>query len=359
MKIKHGGNIYEIAKKHSKNIDEIIDFSANINPLGISKKLREAIIENIDIISKYPDPDYKELIKAIADYNFIDREYIIPANGATEIIFLMIEAIRPKKALLLAPTFLEYERALKKVGSEVIYFKLEEDKDFKVEPLSFINKITDDINLIILCNPNNPTGQIIEKENLIKILKKCKEENIYLMIDEAFIEFVDEEKLSMVNYVEKFDNLLIVKALTKFFAIPGLRLGYGIISNKILKEKIDSIAQPWTINSFASLAGKILLEDKDYIYKSKVLIKEERKYLLKSLNEFREIKIFNSKANYIFFKLLKEGINLREKLIEKNILIRQCDNYINLDKCYYRVAVKDRNSNKKLIKALREVLYEG
>jgi len=361
LKAKHGGNIYEIAKKYGMNEKEIIDFSANINPLGIPYKLKEAIISSINVIENYPDPDYKDLVAAIARYNNIDEKFVVPGNGATEIIFQIAGAVKPRKSLLLAPTFLEYERALRRVGSDIEYYFLEESNDFRIDKKKFIDKLEDDIDFVVICNPNNPTGQIIEKEALIEILISCKTKGINLMLDEAFIEFLDdEENNSLIGCLADYDNLFIIKALTKFFAIPGLRLGYGLMSNMKIKEKLIVNKEPWTINGIAAISGEILLEDKCYIEKSKEFFKHERRYMYEGLKGLKGIKAFSPHANYIFFKLLSNKVSdLKEDMIHRKILIRQCDNYVNLDKTFFRVAIKDRASNEKLINALREVLYEG
>ncbi|WP_432401700.1 threonine-phosphate decarboxylase CobD [Wukongibacter sp. M2B1] len=361
MKAKHGGNIYEIAKKYGIEEKEILDYSANINPLGIPSKFKEKIMSRIDVIENYPDPDYKELVSAIARYNNIDEKFVIPGNGATEIIFQIVEAAKPSKALLLAPTFLEYERALRRAGSDIEYYHLKYSNDFKIDKKEFLERLDGDIDFVVICNPNNPTGQIIEKVVLLEVLNKCRSKGIKLMLDEAFIEFVDyEEGNSLMEYLEDYDNLFIIKALTKFFAIPGLRLGYGLMSNLKIKESIIDKKEPWTINGLAAISGEILLGDRDYINKSKEFFKNERTYMYEKLKEIKEIEVFKPHANYIFFKLTNEKIiDLRLELIRKKILIRQCDNYINLDSSFFRVAIKDRESNEKLIKTLREVVYEG
>lgn len=360
MRAKHGGNIYEIAKKYGINEKEIIDFSANINPLGVPNKLKAAIISNIEALENYPDPDYKELVSSIAKYNNINEDFVIPGNGATEIIFKIVQAVKPKKSLLLAPTFLEYERALKSVGSDIQYYLLNENNEFKIDKKELLEKLKDDIDFIVLCNPNNPTGQIIEKELLKEILIECKSKGINLMLDEAFIEFVDdEENSSLIKLLTDFENLFIIRALTKFFAIPGLRIGYGLISNEEIKEKIISKKEPWTINGFAAISGEVLLGDKEYIRKSKEFFALERKRMYEKLMNLKELRVFKPHANYIFFKLLDENIGLKDKLIAKKILIRQCDNYVNLGKSFFRVAIKDQKSNDELIKTLSEVLYEG
>ncbi|SHJ84352.1 threonine-phosphate decarboxylase CobD [Paramaledivibacter caminithermalis] len=359
MTIKHGGNIYEVAKKYGISEGEIIDFSANINPLGIPNKLKATIISNIEALKNYPDPDYKDLVTAIAKYNNIDEDFVIPGNGATEIIFKIVEAIKPKKSLLLAPTFLEYERALKNVQSDVIYYLLNESNGFNIDKNDLLEKLEDDIDLVVLCNPNNPTGQIIEKDTLVEILIECKNKGISLMIDEAFIEFVDkEEEHSLIRCLADFDNLFIIRALTKFFAIPGLRIGYGLLSNKNIKKRIINKKEPWTINGFAAICGDVLFEDYEYIKKSKEFFRVERENMYSELKKLRGLKVFKPHANYIFFKVLEENIDLKDRLICRKILIRKCDNYVNLSNSFYRVAIKDKESNAELIKAIREVLYE-
>ncbi|MCT4562985.1 MAG: threonine-phosphate decarboxylase CobD [Maledivibacter sp.] len=359
MRARHGGNIYGIAKEYGISQNEIIDFSANINPLGIPNKLKAAIASNIEMLGNYPDPDYKDLVTAIAGYNNINEDFVIPGNGATEIIFKIVEAVKPKKSLLLAPTFLEYERALKRVESEVHYYSLNENNEFNIDKNELLQKLDYDIDFLVLCNPNNPTGQIIGRDILKEILIKCKSRSINLMLDEAFIEFVDdEENSSLIDLLNDFDNLFIIRALTKFFAIPGLRIGYGLISNKGIKERIISRKEPWTINGFAAICGEVLLGDKEYISRSKEYFVSQRKRMHGKLKELEGIRVFEPRANYIFFRLLDENIALKDRLITRKILIRQCDNYINLGKAFYRVAIKDEKSNDKLIEALREVLYE-
>ncbi|SKC75713.1 threonine-phosphate decarboxylase CobD [Maledivibacter halophilus] len=360
MRAKHGGNIYETAKKYGISEQDIIDFSANINPLGIPYKLKETIISNIETIENYPDPDYKRLVLAIAEYNNIHEDFVIPGNGATEIIFKIVQAIKPKKTLLLAPTFSEYERALKSVGSDVVYYLLDEDTQFNVDKNVLLEKLKDNIDFIVLCNPNNPTGQIIGQNILKEILIECKKRKINFMIDEAFIEFVkDEKNHSLIGSLYDFDNLFIIRALTKFFAIPGLRIGYGLISNQGIKGKIIDGKEPWTINGFAAISGEALLEDKEYIEKSKEFFELERKYMYEELQKIRNIKVFKPYANYVFFKLISKDIDLKEELIQRKLLIRQCIDYVNLDGSFFRVAIKDRDSNKKLIEGLKEVLYDN
>ncbi|QEK11809.1 threonine-phosphate decarboxylase [Crassaminicella thermophila] len=357
--VKHGGNIYEIADKLGVGKEEIIDFSANINPLGLPDSYKEALVKNINIIENYPDPKYRGLVEAIANYHHIDNKYITVGNGATEVIFSIIENLKPRRSLILAPTFLEYERALIRAGSYVEYYYLKEENDFQIED-EFLKDIDENLDLIILCNPNNPTSQLIDKNRMVKIINHCKKNNISLMIDEAFVDFVDDpDQVTMLSFVKDYKNLYIIRALTKFFAIPGLRIGYGITSNENLLKNINDYKEPWTINSYAAMAGEVVLKDQFYIKRSREWIMAEKVHFYSQLKKINSIKVYKPKANYILFKLLGDKKDLREALLKKKILIRSCSNYINMNNSFYRIAIKDRKTNEKFIKALKEVLYES
>ncbi|WP_129596156.1 threonine-phosphate decarboxylase CobD [Anaerophilus nitritogenes] len=354
---EHGGNIYEIVQRLGIKEEEIIDFSANINPLGIPKDFKECLLLNINKIQKYPDPTYKDLIKEISEYHKIDSSWISVGNGATEVIFSMVREIKPKNSLILSPTFLEYERALKKVGSHIEYYELQEKNNFQIED-DFFNKLHDDIDLVILCNPNNPTSQLIVKSQMKKILNICKARNIHLMMDEAFMEFVENgDQESMIPLLKDYERMYIIKALTKFYALPGLRIGYGLSSNMKILKNIRNNQEPWSINSYAAMAGMVL-KDEVYIQKSKEWITKERKRLYEELIKIKTLKVYPPSSNYILFKYLGSNKNLKEALLKSKILIRSCDNYKNLDDSFYRIAIKDKECNLKLLKALKEVSYE-
>ncbi|WZL71781.1 threonine-phosphate decarboxylase CobD [Clostridiaceae bacterium 35-E11] len=356
--VKHGGNIYEIANQLGIEKEELIDFSANINPLGVPDSFKKALIKHIDLIKNYPDPEYKALTKAIADHHGIEEAYITVGNGATEVIFSIVSALRPKHSLILAPTFLEYERALRKVGSNVNYCLLKEENNFQIDD-QFLDSIEKDIDLIILCNPNNPTSQLIDRKRMYKILQYCEEKNIHLLIDEAFMDFVEDfDQATMLPYVAHYKHLYIIKALTKFFALPGLRIGYGLTSNIALLEKVKNLKEPWTVNSYAALAGEIVLQDDVYIHQSRIWIESERGRFYDALKEIDKIKVYPPKANYILFQLLTPSIHIKDSLLQKKFLIRSCDNYPNLNNHFYRIAIKSKEANEKFIKALNEVFYE-
>lgn len=349
----HGGNIYKFLREGKK---EILDYSSNINPLGVPKKFIEKASQSFEILEKYPDPYYIELREKIAKHNSLNKENVIVGNGATEILFLYMKALKPKKVLLVAPCFAEYKRALDTINAEIYYFELLERENFKLNIENLIKNISNEnYDLILLCNPNNPTGKFISLEEIKKILKIVEEKNINLFIDEAFIEFVQdwEKKTALLL---KSQNIFIMRAFTKFFAIPGLRLGYGLSYNLDFLKKMYFEKEPWSVNSFANLAGLILLDDKEYIEKSNKWIAEEKIFFYEELNKFSGIKVFRTDANFILIKLLNSTAKiLKEKMLEKNILIRDASNFKFLDESYIRLAIKDRNSNILVLKALASI----
>lgn len=351
----HGGDIYSAKEK---GIEDVLDFSANINPKGLPERVKQAIIDGIGSCVNYPDPLCRELTSAISDFEGIDREYIICGNGAADIIFRFALALKPKKALVLAPTFAEYEIALDTVECETVHFELREEEDFQVKE-KYLEELDSSYDVIFLCNPNNPTGQLISKVLLEKVLKICVEKNIIMVLDECFIEFVEnDEQYTMKSYIEKCKNLFILKAFTKSYAMPGLRLGYGLSSHKELLRKITDMGQPWAVSVPAQIAGVQALKEKEYLEESLKEIRIERQYLVAELNKLG-IKNYNPAANYIFIKIDEtsryEISTFKDKLLKKGIIIRDCSNYIGLREGYYRIAVKSHHANERLIDALKSI----
>ena len=378
----HGGNIYKVFRK--KNIKGIMDYSSNINPYGIPESLKSRIIENLEILERYPDPDYVELREKLANLNNVNLSDIILGNGATEIIFLFMKVINPKKILIVSPTFGEYERAVKAVGTsrnsidlscsddnknienkeiEIEYFELKESDDFKLNIGNLKNQLEKKYDLLIICNPNNPTGKFLKLAQTEEILKECNKYDTKLFIDEAFIEFLaDGMKESIINTEENKKNLFVTRAFTKFFAIPGLRLGYGMYFDKELEKKISEKKEPWSVNNIAELAGLTVLDDTEYIEKTLKWITKEKIYMYEKLNEISGIKVYETEVNFITGKidekLFLEGLNvkiLREKMLEQGILIRDASNFKFLDKRFFRLAIKDRASNDRVIEAMKEI----
>ena len=302
-----------------------------------------------------------QLRKKIAEFNSLDLSNIIVGNGATEILFLYLKALKPKKVLILAPCFAEYERALKSASAEINYFELKESDNFYPNIENLKKEIeTNNYDLLLFCNPNNPTGQFIKLQDIKKIIDICENKNTKIFVDEAFIEFIENWQEKTVSLF-KNKNIFIMRAFTKFFAIPGLRLGYGIGFDEEILNKMWDEKEPWTVNTFANLAGLVMLDDKEYIEKSEKWILEEKKFMYKELSEFQYLKAYRTECNFILLKIQNiSSTSLRDKMIEKNILIRDASNFKFLDYHFVRLAIKDRESNIKVLEALADIMeYRG
>lgn len=349
----HGANVDNMAKKFGKNENDIIDFSSNVNPHIISD-LGKYVLEGLEKSRSYPDINYTNLRNNISDYIKVDSELIIPGNGATEIIYLLMKSIKRRLAIL-NPTFSEYGRGAKLNNLEIIYFHLKEENNFSID-LDEIQKNMDKFDSLFICNPNNPNGKV---KDLNELLDLMIENDKLLIVDETFMEFVgEEEKYSLINKIEQTPNLFILKAVTKFFGMPGLRLGYGVTSNKQIINNIYEYKEPWTINSFAENLSNYLFKDKEYINGSKDYYINERKFMLEELRKISRLKVYDTDTNFVLIKLDDDEANsLKLELFEKyNILIRDASNFIGLDKSYIRVAIKSHNDNKVLIESLRKIL---
>lgn len=348
--IIHGGDIYSYEGK----FDSIVDFSSNINPLGIPERVKDALHEAVDKSMCYPDPLCRKLKKDLSDYYNFPQNYFAVGNGAADIIFKIAQTIKPKKVLLLAPTFSEYEQSLKSVNSEITYYYLKENNGFKVDE-DILNYLTNDLSAVYICNPNNPTGLTVENDLLFKILSKCKSNNIFLIMDECFNDFMENSTFySLLPQIKNFDNLIILKAFTKMYAIPGVRLGYAISSNTDVISNIESCGQAWAVSVFAQEAGSAALKEDEFVSKTVKYIAENREYLKNGLKELG-FTVYDSKANYIFFKN-NSNVDIEAKLKETGMLIRSCSNYHGLNNNFFRIAVKSEEDNMLLINKLKLLL---
>lgn len=349
----HGANVEQIARIYNKNPKDIIDFSSNINP-NVIQGLEEYILEGLQESRSYPDIKYTNLRNNISQYIDIRPEFIIPGNGATEIIYLLMKSI-DKRIAILNPTFSEYERSARLNNIEIINLNLDEKNEFEID-LENIKDNLDKFDSLFVCNPNNPNGKI---KNLEKLLDIIVDNNKLLIVDETFMEFVEEEdKYSLVKYVEKCPNLFILKAVTKFFGLPGIRLGYGLTSNKEIIEKIYNYKEPWTINSFADTLSNYIFKDEKYIEESKKYYIDERNFMLSELRSINSIQVYDTDTNFILIKLNnKEAKEIKVELLrEGNILIRDASNFIGLDDKYIRVAIKSHRENELLIRYMKKLL---
>nr|WP_319487724.1 threonine-phosphate decarboxylase CobD [uncultured Caproiciproducens sp.] len=344
----HGGDIYSVQTFVSQ---PILDFSANINPLGLPPAVKAAAIAAIDQCVHYPDPLCRELRGAIAGREGVTPEQILCGNGAADVIFRLVLAVHPENAVILAPTFAEYEQALSTVHCKIYrHFLLEQD-DFALTD-SILDALTPQIDILFLCNPNNPTGQVVKSDLLMAIYQKCRENNIILVMDECFNDFLNyPQEHTLKGLIPKNPQLFILKAFTKIYAMAGLRLGYGISANPELLQKMTDCGQPWGVSIPAQAAGIQALKETQYLQKTAALISTERAYLTKQLAQMG-LRVIGSHANYIFFRASGRE-KLREQLLAHGILIRSCQNYAGLDATYYRAAVRSHYENEILVDALQ------
>ncbi len=343
----HGGNIYTYR--------DCLDFSANCNPLGTPESIKEAVRGSLEHLGDYPQVGYAPLKEALGKYEDMDPEHIICGNGAAELIFSLCQAVRPKRALIPIPTFAEYEQALASVGCEVEHVLLREEDTFQMQE-SFIDWLHRDLDMVFLCNPNNPTGILADREFLFRVLRNCRELGILLVVDECFLDFIKEPgKYSLKAQLPRYHNLFILKAFTKRYAMAGVRLGYGLSENRELLEKMAQVTQPWNISVMAQAAGIAALKECSYVEQGRKLVFEEAVYLKEGLKELG-FRVYPSEANYIFFRG-KPG--LFEKGIQNGVILRDCSNYPGLSDGYYRIAVRTRAENEKLLEALKNCLEEN
>ncbi len=359
MQESHGGNIYRAAGQLGMDEYEIIDFSASINPLGVPKSVLAGIRDTMKYLPNYPDPDARQLTLALAKNFAINPELILCGNGSTELIYLVIRALMPQRILIPAPTFSEYELAAGD-GREIVHYTLYAKDNFAINPdtfiramaggsnsLSYKTSLTTSVDMAFLCNPNNPTGGILRKPDMLKIAAAAKELKCHLVVDEAFIDFSPDD--SLVNEVEDNPYLIVLRSLTKFYALSGLRVGYGIFPLKLI-DVMKKHKEPWTVNTLAQVAGIDAINDEAYKADTFRIIKSERKTLE---DGFRLLNIhyLPSAANFYLLRMDKAQ-SIIDSLGERGILIRDCSNFRGLDGSYARVAVKSNRDNMRLLKEL-------
>ncbi|MBV4418216.1 aminotransferase class I/II-fold pyridoxal phosphate-dependent enzyme [Clostridium tyrobutyricum] len=350
--MEHGGDIYTEGILKGRNL---LDFSSNINPLGVPKSFRDNIDKALNVSNIYPDEEYRNLKHNIRNYlhkGIIENENIVLGNGAAEVIDLVIK--NSKSICIVVPSFIEYEKNALKWNCNIIYSKLKGNMDFDYEDIESKLKFS---NAVIVGNPNNPNGNILDKKKFMKIVKYCNKNGKTIIIDEAFIEFTGNEQYSFLNELENYKCIFIVRALTKFFGLPGIRFGYGISTNKYLIQNIKTNQNPWNINCFAETAVKYVLKDGEYIHKSLKWISDERKFMKSQLNKISIInKIYNTYANFILCKLKSiDCMTLYDECMKNGAIIRKCNNYRGLDNNYIRLAIKDREKNQQMLDILSRI----
>lgn len=358
----HGSDLEKIEAAYGIKKESIINYSSNVNPLGLSKNIINYLPRKIELIASYPDRNYTSLRSSISQYVHLDPAHIIVGNGSTELISHCIKTVCPKNALIIGPTYSEYEREIGLAGGHARYYPLEASNDFKINLTGLLNALSPNMDMLVICNPNNPTSTAIKKDELNIILENCKEKNIFVLIDETYVEFVfDLEMISAVQFVEAFDNLMVVRGVSKFFSAPGLRLGYGLCSNRPLINKINGVKNPWTISALAAYAGELMLIDKAYIQNTHDYIAKERNKIICELSSWNFVKFIEPVANFILVKSLKQNLKastLFESLLEKKMMIRDTSSFPLLDAYYFRFCFLNAEQNDQLLNEMKNIFNQ-
>lgn len=352
----HGSDLEKIERIYGIKKEDIVSFSANVNPLGVSPKLRSTLASHIDAITTYPDREYTSLRNCIAEYAGTEADHVIVGNGSTELISLFIQIKHPKKAVVIGPTYSEYEREISLGGGTTLYYPLKEENDFILDVEDFTSSLNESVDLVVICNPNNPTSSCINRQTMRRILDVCKRYDIFVMVDETYVEFANNmEEITAVSLTNYYNNIIILRGTSKFFAAPGLRLGYAITGNTDLIKLINTRKNPWTINSLAVIAGEIMFTDQEYIKETKELISSERDRIYEILKNQPDFKVYQPSGNFMLVKLLRSDItsqDLFDKTIRQGMMIRDCSTFPFLDNKYIRFCIMSREMNDKLLSCL-------
>lgn len=355
----HGSDIEKICSYYHLNKEDIIKFGANVNPLGLSSSVREALASHIDLFSSYPDRNYTSLRNTISEYCHIPAEFILPGNGSSELIALLIQEKAPKHTLILGPTYSEYSRELSFSGSTQEYYHLQEEHDFCLDIDDLCETLQNGYDFLILCNPNNPTSSAVPQEDLRKLISFCDKHNIFVMIDETYVEFApDINEITAVPLTKEFSNLMVLRGVSKFYAAPGMRFGYGITGNMDFLAQMKEKQTPWSLNSLGAYAGELMFRDHDYIRKTRNLILSERKRLYNELKAVPVYKVYPAYANFILLKIQKQGLtssDVFEACIRQGLMIRDCASFQCLDGEFIRFCIMMPEDNTRLLNVLKQL----
>ncbi len=337
----HGGDVY--------SHDVELDFSSNLNPLGMPKAVRDALVAAVDTFDVYPDTACRALTARLAKTEGVSASHIVCTSGASDLIMRVVEALRPQNALICAPAFSEYEKALEQCAAHIHVHNLQEQDGFELTE-KVLDDLTSEIDLAFFCTPNNPTGLTIPSDLLKRILERTKETGTFVLLDECFLCFTDE--VSAVQWYTHYPQLVVAKAFTKLYSMAGLRLGYGICSDEAFVRQLCDAGQTWAVSTPAQVAGMAALDVAHWERDTRLYVDGARQRMLKGLRSLG-LRVIEGRANYLLFQC---RLPLYDELLKRGFLIRSCQNYRGLDETWFRVAVKREEENERLLKAMKEVL---
>ena len=356
----HGGNVWEVSEKYDIPVDQLIDFSISTNPLGAPETALESIREHLKLIKHYPDPDPEWLLEALAKSAGVASDNVVVGNGSTELIYLFNEVFLEDgyEAVIPVPTFSEYKAAIERFGGNMTFLNCDSSKNFHLNVEELEKTISIKTRIVFICNPNSPTGVFYEKEDILRIIKFAAERNVLVFLDEDYIDFVDDGKrYSMAEYVNEYNNLFVLRSLTKFFGLAGVRIGFGIGSPDLVKF-LKKAKMPWSVNSLAMFATETAVKDTDFIKKSRLLVSKNRKEMQEMFKSIPWLKVYPSETNFLLVEIIQGDLNstqIREGLAKKGLLIRDCKDFDGLNNRFFRVTVRRPDENKKLIEQIKSL----
>lgn len=342
-----------------EQLDTIL-YNANLNPMGVPSSVVKSLKENVENVVKYPDDYYGNLRKTIAEYASCKDEYVLLGNGSSDLLRLYTSMLSPKKAILLTPSNSEYEKVLRIFNCEIDFYELKDEENFQFNLADFVSKLDSSCDMIILGNPNNPTSQIISREDIETLAAVCKELEAFLIVDEMYIEFVEDyKKITAVPLTEQFDNLAVIRSVSKFFAVPGLRLAYAIMNNPEKKAIIKVTAAPNSISTLTATACIEMFHDNAYIEESNSQIYTERNLIYSAMATNKNVRLYKPQANFMLVKILKQDVTA-EQMAEhcklKGIVIRDCKDFRGLNEKFFRFCFMKPQQNDLLVNTVLELL---
>jgi len=357
--VSHGGDIWGFIRKYNVPLEEVLEFSGPINFLGPSPKAVEAVKQYAKLIKFYPDPNPLEFKAEVAKYvgHGVEEENVILGNGSIELIYAITEILpRGFNAVIPVPSFSEYERAALRVGGKPVFVQLPEN--FALETEKIKKAVTGDTKIMFICNPHSPSGTFYSKEAVLELVDFCHKKDIIFSVDENYIEFADKgQDTTLASMVKKYENLFVIRSVTKFYGMAGIRLGYGIATRDLI-DKLETVKLPWSINGLASVATLAAFRDTEFIQNTKQTIAKEKAQLTKNLNEIEGLHVYPSETNFVLVKILTRKISstkLKDLLAKERILIRDCCTFAGLDDSYFRITVRSAEDNQKLIKSIKQI----
>jgi threonine-phosphate decarboxylase len=356
----HGGNVWKVSKKYNIPVNQIIDFSISTNPLGAPDKAVESIRQHLSLIHHYPDPNHMWLLEALAESVGVAPNNVLVGNGSTELIYLFNEVFLEDgyEAVIPVPSFSEYKAAIERFGGNMVFINCNSANNFRLNLEELENSITTKTRIIFLCNPNSPTGWLYERDDILRIVKMAADENVLVFVDEDYIDFVDDSKrYSMAEYVNEHNNLFVLRSLTKFFGLAGVRIGFGVGSPDLV-EILKNIIMPWSVNSLAMFAAAEAVKDTEFIKKSRLLISKSKKQMVEMLDTIPWLKVYPSETNFLLIEIIRKDLTstqLAEMLAKKGLLIRDCKDFDGLNNKFFRVAVRKPEENRKLVEQLKSL----